>query len=491
MSEKSIKLIIGVIDRATAPIRKIESAVNRLTGATSNLNKVTAAAKQVSAGIGNVTKEATKLGARMAVIGGGVGWFLKSQLIDTASQFEQFRAVLETVEGSSAKAEKSLSWASDFAAKTPYELAEVTEAFVKLRAYGINPMDGTLRTLGDTASAMGKPLEMAVEAIADAVAGENERLKEFGISAETKGNRVRYTYTDREGKTRHQIVNNRRNREQVRETLLAIWNDRYAGAMEKMSKKYKGMMSNLVDQWNRFKLMVMQYGAFDFLKQKLEGILATVDRMAASGELKRLATEWGKRLTEGIQAAWRAAVGFWQVMQGVGRAISWLAGLMGGYKNLGIAIAVLMAGKLFLSVATLAIAFGRLGLQIKKTAAEYLAFQRLGGNFVGPQLPKGPGKIGGALGKVGKLGGQALAVGAAFGGGYEAGTLINKHLIDNTAIGNAIGEGLNRIAAALGNKESKLAIEINSRDGSTARVTKMQNRGMAVNVDSGLMMAGY
>lgn len=101
------------------------------------------------------------------------------------------------------------------------------------------------------------------------------------------------------------------------------------------------------------------------------------------------------------------------------------------------------------------------------------------------------GKAGKVLGTVGKYAKYAGPVGAAAVAGYGAGTLINKYLVDGTSLGNAIGEGLNRIAAALGNKESKLAIEINSRDGSQARVTRMQSRGMAVNVDSGLMMAGH
>lgn len=361
MGDRSIKIIIGAIDRATGPIKKVEAAIKHLSGVTLNLGKVGAASRQVSKSIGNVTHEASKLGARLAVVGGGAGWFIKTQLIDTASQFEQYRSVLETIEGSSEKAGKSLDWVSDFAAKTPYELGEVTESFVRLRAYGINPMDGTLRTLGDTAAAMGKPVMQAVEAIADAVTGENERLKEFGIKAQKNDGRIRYEYTDRDGKTRFKEVQ-ASNREQIRSTLMAIWNERYAGAMDKMSRTYKGMMSNLMDQWTRFKMMVMERGAFDFLKAKLEGILKKVDAMAASGQLKELADVWGKKLSAGIKAAWDAAIGFWGALKGVGAVVSWVAEKMGGYENLGKAVAALMAGKLVLSVAVLAASFVNLGV---------------------------------------------------------------------------------------------------------------------------------
>jgi predicted phage-related tail protein len=49
---------------------------------------------------------------------------------------------------------------------------------------------------------MGKPLMQTVEAIADAMTGQNERLKEFGIKAEAiKGtNRIIYEYTDKHGR---------------------------------------------------------------------------------------------------------------------------------------------------------------------------------------------------------------------------------------------------------------------------------------------------
>ncbi len=53
--------------------------------------------------------------------------------------------------------------------------------------------------LGDTSAAMGKDLQAAVEAMADAVTGENERLKEFGIKASTNGGLITYQFADRAG----------------------------------------------------------------------------------------------------------------------------------------------------------------------------------------------------------------------------------------------------------------------------------------------------
>jgi len=106
-----------------------------------------------------------------------------SAMLAPARQFEKFTTVLETTEGSAAAARQAMAWVQDFAVSTPYELDQVTAAFVQLRAYGLDPTNGLLRTLGDTSAAMGKDVMQAVEAVADAVTGENERLKEFGIQA--------------------------------------------------------------------------------------------------------------------------------------------------------------------------------------------------------------------------------------------------------------------------------------------------------------------
>lgn len=93
------------------------------------------------------------MGLKFGAIAGGIGWAFKSQFVDTASQFEKFSAILETVEGSSKKAKGSMGWVSDFAAKTPYELDQVMDAYVKLKSYGMDPMNGLLKSLGDTSSA--------------------------------------------------------------------------------------------------------------------------------------------------------------------------------------------------------------------------------------------------------------------------------------------------------------------------------------------------
>lgn len=190
--------------------------------------------------------------------------FAAKDFTNTASDFEKYGATLETIEGSSTKAKESLKWIGDFAKQTPYELDQVTEAFVQMRAYGLNPTNGSLKSLGDAASAMNKPLIQAVEAMADAMTGENERLKEFGIKASQKGQEIAYNWTDSSGKAKHIIVKN--NSEIIQNTIQAIFNSKYQDAMKNQMSTYGGMISNIKDQWTQFKKDFMDAGLFAYIK---------------------------------------------------------------------------------------------------------------------------------------------------------------------------------------------------------------------------------
>ena len=190
--------------------------------------------------------------------------FAAKDFISTASKFEKYAATLETIEGSSQKAEQSLKWISEFSKQTPYELDQVTEAFVQMRAYGLDPTNGSLKSLGDAASAMDKPIIQAVEAMADAVTGENERLKEFGIKASMEGDKIAYNWTDSSGKAKHIIIQN--NSEIIQSTLESIFNSKYQDAMKNQMGTYEGMISNIKDQWTQFKKDFMDAGLFAFIK---------------------------------------------------------------------------------------------------------------------------------------------------------------------------------------------------------------------------------
>jgi len=224
-----------------------------------------------------------------------------SSFVATASEFERFETILTSIEGSSESASRSMEWVSDFATRTPYEVDQVTEAFVKAKAYGIDPTAGSLIALGDASAAMGKDLMQAVEAIADAMTGENERLKEFGIKAKVTGDQITYNWTDSSGKMRAVTVEN--NRAIIESTLSAIFNEKYAGAMDRLSHTWVGMISNLNDSWTKYQKAVMDAGVFEYIKAVLGEVKAEI------GEAFDASTpeEWAKVITDAMDASIKSA----------------------------------------------------------------------------------------------------------------------------------------------------------------------------------------
>lgn len=226
-------------------------------------------------------------------LAGGFALLGKSS-ITASAQMEGYLTSMETIEGSAEKAKASMNWIKEFAKKTPYELDGVTEAFIKLKGYGIDPVaNNTLTTLGDMASAMNKPLDQAVEAFADASTFEFERLKEFGIKAKQEGDNVTFAWTENNKEMSKSV---KKTATDVRKFLLEVAGRRFGGAMDKQSKTFNGMMSNLKDSWSEFQRMIGEKGFFEVVKNQLGGWLDQINRLDKEGKLDK----WAQGISDAL-----------------------------------------------------------------------------------------------------------------------------------------------------------------------------------------------
>jgi phage tail tape-measure protein len=250
---------------------------------------------------GEMLASAAKWGSLAAA--GGLIWAGKS-MIETASQFEQFQVVLENTEGSAEKARQSMGWVKKFAQETPYELEQVMSAFVALKSYGIDPMDGSLKSLGNAAAGMNKDLMQAIEMMADTQTGEFERLKEFGIRAKKQGEQISFTYM----KAGKEVTRTARNSAtDINKALTGIFDDRFGGMMERQSKTLSGIWSNIKDAGSGFLLAIADAGAFDSLKDKATALQVKLQGMAADGSLERWASRISNQIESMIDKAWQFA----------------------------------------------------------------------------------------------------------------------------------------------------------------------------------------
>lgn len=190
-------------------------------------------------------------------------------VFNTIASFEKMEASLRTVTGSAEGAANAMQLIQGFASETPFQITELTDAFIKLQALGLDPSEAALKSYGNTASAMGKSLNQMIEAVADASTGEFERLKEFGIKASSEGDRVKFTFqgvTTEVGK----------NSQEIQDYLLGIGDVQFAGAMEEQMNTLSGLVSNFQDQLTTTIVNLGKAGLTDVFKTMMDSALTAI-----------------------------------------------------------------------------------------------------------------------------------------------------------------------------------------------------------------------
>lgn len=172
-----------------------------------------------------------------------------SKAYETRKEFAKYEATLRNTLQSQEKAAQSMKMLQQLAADTPASLKEWTEGYIKLVNRGLKPTTSELTNLGDVASSQGKDIDQFIEAMLDAMTGENERLKEFGIRASKNGDTVKYTF-------RGVTTEVQNSEEAIKNYLLSLGQlDGVSGSMAVQMKELEGLESNFSDtmdnMWNK------------------------------------------------------------------------------------------------------------------------------------------------------------------------------------------------------------------------------------------------
>jgi hypothetical protein len=227
----------------------------------------------------------SSLGAAFSV--GAVLSFGKA-IIDTTAQFQKMEAVLTNTLGSNSAAKVAMDQIVEFASKTPFQVDELTGAFVKLANRGFTPTIREMTALGDLASSTGKSFDQLAEATLDAMTGEFERLKEFGIKAKAEGDNVAFTF---KGVT----TEVEKTDSAIQAYILSLGEtEGVSGSMAAISETVGGKISNLQDNFTQLQLTLgssssgLIAGVLDLanaMTEKLVTSLGAVNTVAqATGE---------------------------------------------------------------------------------------------------------------------------------------------------------------------------------------------------------------
>ena len=212
-----------------------------LAEVTARYNQVSGAAVKTNSIFGQLKGLLPAMG--VAAIAAGLR-SLVSNIIEVRKEFEKYEAVLTNTLGSNKAARSEMQMLQQFASETPFALTELTGSFVKLTNYGLKPTREEMRKYGDLASSVGKGFDQLTEGIADAVTGEFERLKEFGIKAKKEGDKL--TFTFKEQKT---VVDN--NAAAIKNYIQGLGDlQGVTGSMAAISATLGGKISNMGDAWD-------------------------------------------------------------------------------------------------------------------------------------------------------------------------------------------------------------------------------------------------
>ncbi len=215
---------------------------------------------------------ASGLATAGAAIGGALaaGAMTIQSMIGPSQEMEAASSKLTTLMGSASGAHERLKELFDFAAKTPFELGQVVNAEVTLRGFGA-AAEELMPGLIDFAATTGTDLSQAAIDF-----GKAWNVGATGLESDG-GKILRKQIEIQEGMNATKMTI-----EQFRAAMLKNLNEgMFAGGADRLSQTMTGMMSNLSDEWNRFRMLVGDAGLFNNVKGALSVILDLIGQNRA------------------------------------------------------------------------------------------------------------------------------------------------------------------------------------------------------------------
>ncbi|WP_166838707.1 tape measure protein [Rheinheimera pleomorphica] len=222
-------------------------------------------------------------------------------IFNTGSQFEklgvQFNALMGSLEGG----QQATAWVKEFAKDTPLQLEEVSKAFVRLKAFGIDPMDGTLQAITDQAFKLGGGFQ-EVEGISLALGQAWAKQKLQGeeiLQLVERGVPVWDLLAKVTGKNTAELQKMSEQGKIGRDVIKQLIDEMGSGAQGAAAANMSllsGLISNAKDNLAQFYNLIATSGSMDWLKGQLEDLNRNFEQMAADGTLQ----QWAKDISDTI-----------------------------------------------------------------------------------------------------------------------------------------------------------------------------------------------
>jgi tape measure domain-containing protein len=290
------KYLAGQVDKADKELKEHNVTLEKARG---KLKSTGDAAKKSGVGLKSFIASAAGLIGVTYVVGKIRDGFtsLATAVFKTGDEFELLSKRLNSSE---------LKFIEQFARDTPLQLQGVSEAFIRLRAFGVDPMNGSLQALVDQNAALGggqAELEGIINAVGQAWAKQKLQQEEI-LQLVERGVPAWDLLSKATGKTTAELADlsskGALGRKEIRLLMAEIAKANDGEAAKSMST-LSGMASNLTDDFTMFYRKVADYGALDKLKEALVGVREQIGAMADDGRLDKLASATSNYFSTVIQ----------------------------------------------------------------------------------------------------------------------------------------------------------------------------------------------
>jgi len=272
--EKTVIRIEADVKKALRDLDRVEEEMkdlDRTTRSTSNGAKASGAI--MASAFSAVTVAVTAAAAAMTAFG--------VYSTKAATDVEQYLVSLGVLYDSQERAGEQLEWIFDFARSTPFEVAGLVDASIKLKAFGLEAQN-VLEVLGDTAAATSKPIDQVVNAYGRLNVGDTGQaiamFRDIGVNLKN----IEELEFDARGALVTPIA-------EAMPLVQQYLEEEFGGLMQAQSETAKGIGSNIKDSMYQAGLAFMGFevdsakfregSLFNGMKDSLQDVLDYVNQI--------------------------------------------------------------------------------------------------------------------------------------------------------------------------------------------------------------------
>lgn len=308
----SVRGVTTGLNQITQALGNATSRINSFTQSMNNMSRSSTSARHSVGGLNTGIRDLILavysvraiLFTGQSLFGGVLG-----DVIETNSQFEKMQVLLKNVAGGASEMENAVIGKSDsryiwnLADNAPFKIEALTKSFVKLKASGIDPTQGTMQALVDTVAFFG---------------GSTDEMNRAGIALSQMLSKGKVTAEELRQQLGDAIPNAMKDMAEALDMtipeldakmrkglvlsadavpkLMELWSIKYKGGAENMMATWDGLMVRMQNAWQKMILRVTSDGGsnsfFNVIKKEVSELTEFLN--SASGD------QFMREVTEGL-----------------------------------------------------------------------------------------------------------------------------------------------------------------------------------------------